>query len=79
MRTMTLANTKAHLSAVVDRVQAGEEVVITRRGRPVARIVADSPVPTTDTSWVDDLAAFVAAQPLADVDSVVAMRSLDAS
>lgn len=77
MRTMTLANTKTHLSAVVDRVQAGEEVVITRRGRPVARIVADSPVPATDTSWIDDLAAFVAAQPLVDTGSVVAMRSLD--
>ena len=42
MRTMTLAATKAHLSAVVDRIQAGEEVVITRRGRAVARIVAET-------------------------------------
>lgn len=78
MRTMTLAATKAHLSAVVDRVQAGEEVVITRRGRAVARIVANRSVPATDTSWIDGLAVFVAAQPLADADSVVAMRALDA-
>ncbi|MDP2823088.1 MAG: type II toxin-antitoxin system prevent-host-death family antitoxin [Sulfuritalea sp.] len=75
---MTLAATKAHLSAVVDRVQAGEEVVITRRGRAVARIVADRPGPATDTAWIEDLAAFVAAQPLAVTDSVVAMRALDA-
>lgn len=78
MRTMTLAETKAHLSAVVDRVQAGDEVVITRRGHPVARIVAERPAPATDTGWLDGLAAFVAAQPLVDVDSVVAMRALDA-
>ena len=78
MRTMTLAATKAHLSAVVDRVQAGEEVVITRRGRPVARIVADRPVAQTDTRWIEELAAFVAAQPLAEADSVIAMRALDA-
>ena len=77
MRTMTLAATKAHLSAVVDSVQAGEEVVITRRGRPVARIVADRPVVQTDTTWIEELAAFVAAQPLADTDSVIAMRALD--
>jgi len=78
VRTMTLAATKAHLSAVVDRVLAGEEVVITRRGRAVARIVADRPVPATDTTWIDGLAGFVAAQPLAVTDSVVAMRALDA-
>ena len=75
---MTLAATKAHLSAVVDRVLAGEEVVITRRGRAVPRIAANRSVPATDPSWIDGLAVFVAAQPLADADSVVAMRALDA-
>jgi prevent-host-death family protein len=30
---------KTHLSALLDRVAAGEEVVIARRGRPVARLV----------------------------------------
>ena len=43
MRTLTLAETKSHLSAVVDQVIAGEEIVITRRGRPVARIVPEHP------------------------------------
>ena len=41
MRTLTLAEAKSHLSAVVDQVIAGEEIVITRRGRPVARIIAE--------------------------------------
>jgi prevent-host-death family protein len=30
---------KTHLSRLVDQVNAGEEVVITRHGRPVARLV----------------------------------------
>ena len=30
---------KTHLSRLLDRVQAGEEIVITRHGRPVARLV----------------------------------------
>jgi len=30
---------KTHLSALLDRVERGEEVVITRRGKPVARLV----------------------------------------
>jgi prevent-host-death family protein len=30
---------KTHLSELLDRVEAGEELVITRHGRPVARLV----------------------------------------
>lgn len=30
---------KTHLSRLIDQVTAGEEVVITRHGRPVARLV----------------------------------------
>ena len=29
---------KTHLSDLLDRVEAGEEIVITRRGKPVARL-----------------------------------------
>jgi prevent-host-death family protein len=38
MSTVTLAEAKTHLSRLLDRVEAGEEVVITRRGQPIARI-----------------------------------------
>lgn len=36
---------KTHLSELLDRVEAGEELVIARHGRPVARLVpvADAP------------------------------------
>jgi prevent-host-death family protein len=36
----TLADAKAHLSELVERATQGETVRITRRGKPVARIVA---------------------------------------
>ncbi len=39
MPTVKLADAKAHLSELVDRVEAGESVEITRRGKPVARLV----------------------------------------
>lgn len=39
MSTVTLADAKAHLSHLLDQVETGEEVVITRRGLPVARIL----------------------------------------
>lgn len=34
---------KTHLSALLERVERGEEIVITRHGRPVARLLP--PVP----------------------------------
>ncbi|MBA3596486.1 MAG: type II toxin-antitoxin system prevent-host-death family antitoxin [Methylibium sp.] len=38
-QTIGLFEAKTHLSEVVARVEAGEEVVITRHNRPVAKIV----------------------------------------
>jgi prevent-host-death family protein len=38
MVTVNLTHAKAHLSELIDKVESGETVVITRRGRPVARI-----------------------------------------
>jgi prevent-host-death family protein len=32
---------KTHLSSLLDRVAAGEEIVITRHGKAVARIIAE--------------------------------------
>lgn len=38
MRVVSLAEAKAHLSDLINCVEAGEEVVITRHGRAVARV-----------------------------------------
>ena len=38
MDTVSLAQAKAHLSELVDKVEAGQEVVITRRGKAVAHL-----------------------------------------
>ena len=38
--TVNIHEAKTHLSRLVERVEAGEEVVIARAGRPVARLVA---------------------------------------
>jgi len=40
MVTVNLAQAKAHLSELVDKAEGGEEVVITRHGRPVVRLAA---------------------------------------
>jgi prevent-host-death family protein len=38
-RTVNMHEAKTHLSKLVELVEAGEEVVIARAGRPVARLV----------------------------------------
>lgn len=43
MLTVTLVEAKTRLSELLDKVEAGEDVVITRRGRPAARIAAVKP------------------------------------
>ena len=40
MGSVSIADAKAHLSALVARAAGGETVRITRRGKPVAQIVA---------------------------------------
>jgi prevent-host-death family protein len=43
MTTVNMHEAKTHLSRLVARVEAGEEITIARAGRPVARLVAPEP------------------------------------
>lgn len=43
MKTVAVYEVKASLSRLLDQVEAGEEIKITRRGVPIARIVPDHP------------------------------------
>ncbi|MBS0576691.1 MAG: type II toxin-antitoxin system prevent-host-death family antitoxin [Proteobacteria bacterium] len=44
MSTISVAEAKNHLSELIARVEAGEEIAVTRRGKPVARLVAAAAV-----------------------------------
>jgi len=52
MVSASISEAKAKLSALLDRVKAGEEVTITDRGTPVARIV---PIPVLEVDWEERL------------------------
>jgi prevent-host-death family protein len=43
MVTVSLVEAKAHLSELLDNVEGGEDIVITRHGRPVAHLSAIAP------------------------------------
>ena len=40
MKNINLAEAKAHLSELVEQAASGDTICITRRGKPVARLVA---------------------------------------
>lgn len=49
---VNIQDAKTQLSRLVDRAAEGEEVVVARNGRPVARLVAlESPQPTRRGGW----------------------------
>ena len=42
MRSIQAAEAKSHLSSLLDEVERGETIVITRHGKPIARLVPDA-------------------------------------
>lgn len=43
MKTVNVHEAKTHLSRLLEEVEAGQEVIIARAGRPVARLMALQP------------------------------------
>jgi prevent-host-death family protein len=76
MRSVSLAAAKAGLSALVDAVEAGEEVRITRRGKTVARLVPDHATDTaTPDDWAKRLQQFQQSQPPLPTSAVELVRN----
>ena len=53
MDSTSLAEAKARLSELVDKASAGEPQIITRRGKPVAKIVAIEPAKKLPFDWTE--------------------------
>ncbi|MFN3853233.1 MAG: type II toxin-antitoxin system Phd/YefM family antitoxin [Phreatobacter sp.] len=78
MPTVNLADAKAHLSELVDRVEAGESVDITRRGKAVARLAAiPRPRKPVDVARLRALTDSMPPQAESAADLVRAMRDGD--
>jgi prevent-host-death family protein len=76
--TVKLADAKAHLSELVDRVEAGDTIDITRRGKPVARLTAAvRPRKRIDMGMLRGLTASMPSQALDAADLVRSMRDGD--
>jgi prevent-host-death family protein len=53
MQTMAIAEAKNNFSAMLHAVEAGEDIVLTRHGKPVARVVPAN-APSAPTRVGDD-------------------------
>lgn len=59
MESIGIYEAKSRLSQLVEQAEAGQEVTITRRGRPVARLVPARPAKALDRSaLIDEIIAF---------------------
>ena len=78
MNAITLADAKAHLSELVDRVEAGDSIDITRRGKAVARLTAIArPRKRIDKAVLQALTETMTPDPEGAAELVRSMRDSD--
>jgi prevent-host-death family protein len=78
MDAINLAEAKAHLSELIDRVEAGDSIDITRRGKPVARLTpVVRPRRRIDAALLQSLTANMPLPTEGAADLVRAMRDGD--
>lgn len=75
MQTVSVAEAKAHLSELLNQVEAGEEIVITRRGQAVARIKSvEKPVKPIDFEEMDRLRSSLPPSTVTSAELIRQMR-----
>ena len=53
MKTIAIYEMKANLSHLLDQVEAGEEITVTRRGVPIARLIPVHPPVQPDVALIE--------------------------
>ena len=72
VKVASIAEAKSHLSALIAEVESGQELLITRRGKPVARVIRE-PLAVSDVGW-GELRALIESHPAQTGPTVVEMR-----
>jgi prevent-host-death family protein len=75
MREVQSSDAKARLPQLLDEVERGETIIITRHGRPIARIVPEVGNQAADTRKVmDRIAAFRQTMPNLSLSEILSAR-----
>ena len=79
MPTIVLEDTRATLAELIDRCPPGEEVVITRNGKPVATLKTASaaePLPPAWAAWVESGRPLEMHSPIFAVETAAVIQQL---
>ena len=75
MREIQSSDAKARLSQILDEVESGETIVITRHGRPIARIVPEMDSREAETRrTMERIRAFRQTMPRLSVQDILSGR-----
>jgi prevent-host-death family protein len=75
MRHIQASEAKTHLPSLLDDVERGETLVITRHGKPIARLVPDEAQGVNDVrKAVEDLIEFRKTMPKITLDEMLSAR-----
>jgi antitoxin (DNA-binding transcriptional repressor) of toxin-antitoxin stability system len=74
MRSVSVAEAKAHLSELLNAVERGEELEITRRGKPIAKVTRLPPPPKPLD--IEAIRRHLASMPCQVEDSGTAIRRM---
>jgi prevent-host-death family protein len=75
MREIQASEAKTHLLQLLDEIERGKSIIITRNGRPIARLIPeDSMRRQGKVEAVERLKALRATMPCVPLDELVAMR-----
>ena len=53
MRTATVRDLRNHYTSLLGWISAGEEIIITQRGKPVARLIPEKPAKPGKVNWAN--------------------------
>ncbi len=76
MGAYSIAEAKAHLSALIEQVERGEAVTLTKRGKPVARLVSLVEPARKPKIDLEELRKFHATMPKSKIDSATMIRKM---
>jgi len=75
MREFQASEAKAHLASLLDAVERGETIVITRHGKPIARIVPEADLRQAEIDRViDEIEEFRRTMPSIPPEELFAAR-----
>ena len=76
MGAFSVAEAKAQLSAIIEMVEAGETVIITKRGKPVVKMVPANALPIKPKMDLEELRKLRALTPMMKSNSVEIIRQM---